>query len=208
MRHLSAALMVALLSPAAVVVAQQSTVIPSGTQITVRTDEAINASAENSSVSRTYTGRVSEDVVGRNGNVVIPRGSRAQLVAMKDSEGLSLDLRSVTVRGQRYMIEGEDFASGGATRKEGVGKNKRTGKYVGGGAAAGALIGALAGGGKGAAIGALAGGAAGAGAQTLTRGKKLSIPAETDLKFKLAQDLSLRRSTASRAPRSSESTPR
>jgi hypothetical protein len=61
---------------------------------------------------------------------------------------------------------------------------------------AGTLIGALAGGGKGAAIGALAGGAAGAGAQTLTKGKNVNIPAETDLKFKLAEDVALRRVAA------------
>ena len=58
-------------------------------------------------------------------------------------------------------------------------------------AAASALLGAIAGGGKGAAIGAAIGGAGGAGAQVLT-GRKKEIPAETELKFKLAQDLELR----------------
>jgi hypothetical protein len=76
-----------------------------------------------------------------------------------------------------------------------VGKNKRTGKYVGGDAVAGAVIGALAGDGKGAAIGALAGGAARAGAQTLTRGKELNVPAETDLRFHLEESLRLRHSS-------------
>ncbi|PYX26028.1 MAG: hypothetical protein DMG87_00530 [Acidobacteria bacterium] len=47
------------------------------------------------------------------------------------------------------------------------------------------------GGGKGAAIGALVGGAGGAGAQVY-RGRKKEIPAETELNFKLAQDLQLR----------------
>jgi hypothetical protein len=193
MKLLPAALILAVVSPAAMVVAQHST-IPSGTEITVRTDEAINADADNTSTTHMYPGRVSEDVQDRDGNVVIPRGSHAQLAAIKDSEGLSLDLRSVTVNGERYIVESEDVAAG--SDKEGVGKNKRTGKYVGGGAVAGALIGAIAGGGKGAAIGALAGGAAGAGAQTLTRGKKLSVPAETNLKFKLAQGLRLRPSAS------------
>ena len=73
----------------------------------------------------------------------------------------------------------------------GLGANKRTAKYVGGGAAIGAVLGALAGGGKGAAIGALIGGGGGAGAQVYT-GRKKEIPAETELKFKLAQDLQLR----------------
>jgi hypothetical protein len=97
------------------------------------------------------------------------------------------------VNGRTYLVQSNSAAQ---TGKEGVGKNKRTAKYVGGGAVAGTLIGALAGGGKGAAIGALAGGAAGAGAQTLTKGKNVNIPAETDLKFKLAEDVALRRVAA------------
>jgi len=55
----------------------------------------------------------------------------------------------------------------------------------------GAVLGAIFGGGKGAAIGALAGGAGGAGAQVYT-GRKKEIPAETELKYKLADDLQLR----------------
>jgi hypothetical protein len=194
MRHLSAALIFALLSTPVALLAQHSATIPSGSEITVRTDEAINADAQNADTTRTYTGRVSEDVLGSNGNVLIPRGSPAELAAVRDSNGLSIDLRSLTVRGERYRVESEDVAAGGS-QKEGVGKNKRTAKYVGGGAVAGTIIGALAGGGKGAAIGALAGGAAGAGAQTLTRGKKLSVPAETNLRFRLEQSLRLERSS-------------
>jgi hypothetical protein len=186
MRQLSIALLIALLGGSAVGLAQRAT-IPSGTQITVRTDEPINADAESDSSPRTYPAKVSEDVLDQDGNVLIPRGSTAQLAAMRDGDSLTLDLRSVTVHGRRYVVDTGDVTAG----KDGVGKNKRTGKYVGGGAVAGTIIGAIAGGGKGAAIGALAGGAAGAGAQTLTRGKKLNVPAETSLKFRLQQDLRL-----------------
>ena len=62
---------------------------------------------------------------------------------------------------------------------------------MGGGAAVGAVLGAIFGGAKGAAIGALAGGAGGAGAQVYT-GRKKEIPAETELSFKLAQNLQMR----------------
>ncbi|MBZ5722786.1 MAG: hypothetical protein LAO03_20800 [Acidobacteriia bacterium] len=55
----------------------------------------------------------------------------------------------------------------------------------------GTLIGAIAGGGKGAAIGAAAGAATGAGAEVLTRGKSVKVPAETTLRFKLDQPLVL-----------------
>jgi outer membrane lipoprotein SlyB len=93
---------------------------------------------------------------------------------------------------------------------DGLGANARTGKYVGGGAAVGAVLGALMGGGKGAAIGALIGGAGGAGAQVYT-GRKKEIPPETELSFKTAQDLTMHpaatRSNASTKHRSTTTPP-
>ena len=73
----------------------------------------------------------------------------------------------------------------------GIGANKKTGEYVGGGALLGAIIGAVAGGGKGAAIGAGVGAAAGAGGVILTKGSQVKVPVETVLNFKLDQDLQL-----------------
>jgi len=191
MRRLSALLLLALLTPTIAVVAQRSP-IPSGTEITIRTDEPINADVQSADTAHLYRGTVSKDVLGSNGNVLIPRGSPAQLAAIRENNALTIDLRSIRVRGVRYTVDSADVQA--ANQKEGVGKNARTGKYVGGGAAAGALIGAIAGGGKGAAIGALAGGAAGAGAQTLTRGKKLNVPAESNLTFRLEHGLKMQRS--------------
>jgi hypothetical protein len=122
--------------------------------------------------------------------VAIPRGTRAQLVATPTSDGkdTNLDLQSVTINGQRYLLATSSAKSSGPG---GLGANKRTAKYVGGGAAIGAVLGALLGGGKGAAIGALVGGAGGAGTEVYT-GRKKELPAETELTFKLAQDLQLR----------------
>ena len=188
MRKLFAVLLLPLFVPSIAVVAQRSG-IPSGTEITVRTDEPIDADVQNADTSHMYRGTVSRDVLDRNGNVLIPRGSRAQLAAVREDNALSFDLRSIRVNGRRFTVDSADIQA--SDQKDGVGKNKRTGKYVGGGAVAGALIGAIAGGGKGAAIGALAGGAAGAGAQTLTRGKKLSVPAESNLTFRLEHRLRL-----------------
>ncbi|MGA8309514.1 MAG: hypothetical protein WB755_05755, partial [Terriglobales bacterium] len=54
---------------------------------------------------------------------------------------------------------------------------------IGGGAAAGALIGGLVGGGKGAGIGALAGGGAGTGVAAATGKEEAVIPAESALTF-------------------------
>ena len=188
MRKLFAVLLLSLFAPTVALVAQRSA-IPSGTEITVRTDEPIDADVQSADTSHMYRGTVSKDVLDRDGRVLIPRGSRAQLAAVRESNALSIDLRSIRVNGKRYTVDSADIQA--SDQKDGVGKNKRTGKYVGGGAVAGALIGAIAGGGKGAAIGALAGGAAGAGAQTLTRGKKLNVPAESNLTFRLEHRLKL-----------------
>jgi outer membrane lipoprotein SlyB len=99
-----------------------------------------------------------------------------------------LDVQSITIAGRRYLVSTEDMVVESAT---GVGKNRRTAEAVGGGAALGGIIGAIAGGGKGAAIGVLVGGTGGAGAQVLTRGRDVQVPAETLLTFRLDKPVSL-----------------
>src|SRR5262252_4025212 len=152
--------------------AQPRQMVPQGTNIKVRTDSAIPAKPP---ANAKYTATVSDDVTDSSGNVVIPRGSRATLVAVPNDDGkdTTLDLRSVRVNGQRFLLEAK--GKSGSSAPGGLGMNSRTGKYVGGGAAVGAILGALLGGGKGAAIGALAGGAGGAGAQVYT-GRKKELP--------------------------------
>ena len=161
----------------------QSSFVPSGTEIKVRTDDQITATTADA--GHHYNGIVAESVTDSGGQTIIPRGAPARLTATKDGSKVALDLTSVSVDGRRYMIESKGYKEGS------LGANKTTAKYAGGGALAGTLIGALAGGGKGALIGAIAGGAAGAGAQVLTKGKKLDVPAETVLTFKTAQDLQM-----------------
>jgi hypothetical protein len=139
---------------------------------------------------------VAQDITDETGRVVIPRGSQAELVVRNvEDQGtvtgnseLALALNSVTINGQRYMVNTQTVSQ---ENNEGIGKNKRTATMVGGGAVLGTLIGAIAGGGKGAAIGAVTGAAAGAGAQVLTRGKEVKVPAESKLKFRLDQPLYL-----------------
>ena len=167
--------------------AQTGRIVPKDTEIKVRTDVAIPAKP---AAGASYGAKVVDDVNDNSGAVLIPRGSRARLVAMSQgaNKDATLDLRYVTLEGRRYLLTN---ASEGKAGPGGLGANKRTAKYVGGGAAVGAVLGAIFGGGKGAAIGALAGGAGGAGAQVYTARKK-EIPAETELKYKLAEDLQLR----------------
>ena len=170
-----------------IALAQGNGVVPNGTDIKVRTDTAIPAKP---TVGSAYSAKVSDDIKDSSGAVAIPRGSPARLVATTagNGKGTVLDLRSVSINGRKYLITA---ASSSGSAPGGLGANKRTAKYVGGGAAVGAVLGALLGGGKGAAIGALVGGAGGAGAQVL-RGRNKEIPPETELSFKTAQDLQLR----------------
>ena len=186
MRVRNLALVLMLLATGAL--AQSTHLLPQGTDIKVRTDTSIPAKPP---ANARYTATVSNDIMDRSGSVLIPRGSRATLVAVPNSDGkdTTLDLRSVNINGQRYSLEAQ--GKSGSSAPGGLGMNSRTGKYVGGGAAVGAVLGALLGGGKGAAIGALVGGAGGAGAQVYT-GRNKELPAETELSYKLAQDLQLR----------------
>ena len=166
--------------------------IPDGTNISIRTNENINANEAGS----TYSAEIAQDVVDPNGQVLIPRGTPARLAVVSTGESaagghdLALALQSIRINGHTYMVE-TNTTNGGAGGT-GVGKNKRTAEYVGGGALLGTVIGAIAGGGKGAAIGAIAGGGAGAGAQVLTKGRQINLPAESMLTFRLEQPIRLR----------------
>jgi hypothetical protein len=161
--------------------------LPAGTQIKVRTDETIDL--RDRSDGRIYAGTVAEDVMAPGGGMLIPRGAKAELIVQNLSDhDMAVDLESFTVEGHRYMVAAEAYNN---SRRTGLGENKRTGKYVGGGALFGTIVGAIAGGGKGAAIGAVAGGAAGAGAQVLTKGQAIRVPAESLLSFRLEQPLQI-----------------
>jgi hypothetical protein len=174
------------LSFASGVSAQSLRTIDAGTTITVRTNEEIKAS---DSDGRVFSGVVDQDVVNRGGNVAIPRGANVELLVKNISKNqVALDLDSVTVNGQRYGIQSQDSIVS-PQQADGLGANKRTGKYVGGGAAIGAIVGAIAGGGKGAAVGGAIGAAAGAGTQVLTRGKSVNVPPESLVTFRLQQPL-------------------
>jgi hypothetical protein len=166
-------------------------IIPSGTRISVRNNEAINSST--ASAGQTFSAVVASDVVDDKGAIMIARGSAAMLVVRHAGAGkihandLALQLTSLAVRGvPRGVQTGMFFQKG----RDGVGGNRRTALFTGGGAAVGALIGGLAGGGKGAGIGAASGAGAGAGTQLLTRGS-VKIGAESLMSFTLHAPLAL-----------------
>jgi hypothetical protein len=163
-------------------------VVPAGTKVPVRTEDTIDSAK--AAEGQTYAAELADDVLDADGNVVIPRGSNAQIVIRSASKGgkirgasdLVLDLQSISVEGQEYMVSTVDLQQKG---RSGVGANKRTAEMTGGGAALGAIIGAIAGGGKGAAIGAGAGAGGGALTQVLTKGGSIKVPSETVLTFQL-----------------------
>ena len=164
-------------------------VLPPGTEISLRTNERIDS--RDVVEGQTFSAQIENDVLDQQGFVAIPRGSDAALITrrLEGNGDITLDVQSVTVQGRRYRVSTEDQEL--ENRKEGVGANGRTGKYVGGGAVLGAIIGAIAGGGKGAGIGAIAGGGAGAAAQIVTRGKEVHVPAESVIRFRLDMPLHL-----------------
>jgi hypothetical protein len=169
----------------------QPVVVPAGRTLTVRLGEALGSKISQSgqSFSATLSSPVEVD-----GNVVIPAGAAAQGVVVaakplgkfKGGAVLEVRLSSITVSGREKSIQ-----TSAVTRTE-KGKGKRTAVMAGGGAAVGALIGGLAGGGKGAAIGAIAGGGAGTGGAAFTGNKEIVLPAESVLSFKLESPLEVR----------------
>ena len=162
--------------------------IPAGTEILVRTIDTIDVRRPDP--RQHFLASIDRDVLDSNGMLAVSRGSSAHLIARDVDNGeISIDLRSVSVNGKRYILNSSNIT--GVQTRDGIGANKRTGAFLGGGALLGTVLGAMAGGGRGAAIGALAGGAAGAGTQVLTRGPKLQIPSETVLSFRLDQPVYL-----------------
>jgi hypothetical protein len=165
--------------------------LPPGTEISVRNKETIDSAK--AAEGQTFPAEVTADVLDPEGKVVIPAGANAQIVIRSASKGgkirgnsdLVLDLATVAIDGRQYEVTTADLTEKGHS---GIGANRRTGEFMGGGAALGGIIGAIAGGGKGAAIGAGSGAAAGGVTEVLTKGK-IKVPVESILKFKLDEPL-------------------
>jgi len=152
--------------------------IPAGTRVTVRLGSTINSGSAHA--GETWHGTLARSVVvngetvARAGEEVAGKVTRAKSSGRLHAPG-QLTLRLTSINGRHVSSSGY-FRKGKSHTKSNVTK-------IGGGAAAGALIGALAGGGKGAAIGAGAGGAAGTGVAAYTGKEEAVIPAESAMTF-------------------------
>jgi hypothetical protein len=177
-------------SPAPSSAAPSAFEVPAGSQIVVRLIDPVNSEVDR--LGQTYRASVDQPVVV-NGQTVIPRGADVIASLIDDQKSgkiqgktvLTLDLKSVTVNNRTYGL-----VTTGVPQESGS-RGERSAKVIGGTAALGAIIGAIAGGGKGAAIGAGSGAAVGTAAQVATGGQKVKVPAETRLTFTLQNPLSL-----------------
>jgi len=164
--------------------------IPTGTQITIRMIDSINS--EQTRLGETFRASVDEPVMV-GGQTVVPRGADAFVKLVEDKQSgkfagktvLTLELQQLMVNGRMMGVTTGDVSEASGSR------GSRTAKVVGGTTAVGAIIGAIAGGGKGAAIGAASGAGVGGAAEAVTKGQVVKIPSETRLTFTVQQPIQL-----------------
>lgn len=164
--------------------------LPAGTGIAIRISQTL--SVKHTHAGDRFSGALAE-TIRRDGNVVLPRGTRFNGVVteahkrghFKGHSYLGLRLTSMVYNGKTYPIA---TASMVQTKH---GKGKRSTAIIGGTTGAGMLIGGLATGGVGLAVGALSGGGLGTLLAGVTGNKDITIPAETLLRFRLEDDLTV-----------------
>jgi len=168
-----------------------SNMVPAGSVVTVRMIDSIDSDRTNE--GRTYRASLDEPIVV-NGAVIADRGSDAAVKVVRvqqsgkisGNEEVQLVLAGLNMNGRMVPVN-----TGAATVAE-KSKGSQSAKVIGGTAVVGAIIGAIAGGGKGAAIGAASGAGAGAAVQAI-RGQRVQIASESTLDFTLNDPIYLNR---------------
>lgn len=170
----------------------KQTSIPRGTQMKIRLENAIDTKESkdgdrftaivltpNQYADATIEGHVSR--IEKSGKL---KGKTELLLAfdrirLRNGENIAFDAQVVEVIGEKSAknVDEEGNIESGS-------KGKTTAIRTGGGAAIGAAVGAIAGGGKGAAIGAIVGGAAGAGSTYIQGSNKVKLDAGTEIVIK------------------------
>jgi hypothetical protein len=164
--------------------------IPAGTQISVRTIDAIdstyNVVGDRFQASLEEPITLEDDVVVAKDALVYGRLTQAkESGTFTGRSQLRLELTGIAVNGKMVPVVTGEYEVTGKSR------GASTARRAVGGAALGALIGAVADGGQGAAIGAGVGAGAGAGSEIITGGDQVKVPSETLLDFTLQQDISI-----------------
>lgn len=157
--------------------------IPAGAKLTVRVGSEITSGT--AKVGDRFDATLAQPLVV-SGKTLAKAGAPARgKVTFVKSSGrlhepgqLTLRLTSVQVSGKMVAI------SSGPYHVEGKSHTKSNVTKIGGGAAAGAVIGALAGGGKGAAIGSMVGAGAGTGVAAATGKQEAEVQSESAITFK------------------------
>ena len=157
--------------------------VPAGTRITVRTDSQINSASGH--VGQPFHANLVRDLVV-HGKTIAKAGAPAKgKVTYAKSSGRLHAPGEITIRLTSIQLaNGKTLpVSTSGFRAKGKSHTKSNVAKIGGGAAAGALIGGLAGGGKGALIGTAAGAGAGTGVAAATGKEEAVIHAETAITF-------------------------
>ncbi|RZU39193.1 BON domain-containing protein [Edaphobacter modestus] len=170
--------------------ADRSVIVPVGTMIRVRINQAMDS--RHTQPGAPFEGVVLNDVLVE-GMVAIPRGAAVQGHVsdtqpggdLRGRGGIALELSQVSLEGHPYPLVTESWSHQGYDK---------TGQTVGttvGLGAAGATIGAIAGGGPGALLGAGIGAIAGLGLSSASHQGEAAVPSEAILSFRLAQQSAL-----------------
>jgi hypothetical protein len=173
-------------TPAATVAAVPAFYVPAGTSLGLVLETTV--SSKTSQSGDRVDARLANDLrVGDR--LVAPAGStvRGHVTAaipsgkVKGRARLAFDFDTLTVGGSEQRIEARavDITAGSS--------HKRDGAIIGGGAGAGAIVGALFDGKKGAGIGALLGAGAGTGVVLTNTGKEVTVPAGATISVELTQ---------------------
>jgi len=165
-------------------------VIPAGTSITVRLQQRLSSA---SSERGERFQAVLEQPITSGNQILVPAGSivEGHVVSAHHSGRLhhpgeiALTLDTLVVGNRNIPLATSEVVAHGGSHK------KRNWGWIGGGTGGGAVIGALAAGGKGALIGSGIGAAAGTTTALVTGKKDVSFSSERLLRFQLHQDVTL-----------------